>query len=26
VRENITTPPVTLQAAGLDEMGQPVAP
>jgi hypothetical protein len=26
VRENITTAPVTLQQAGLDEMGQPVAP
>jgi hypothetical protein len=25
VRENITTAPVTLQQAGLDEMGQPVA-
>lgn len=25
VRENITTPPVTLQQAGLDETGQPVA-
>jgi hypothetical protein len=24
VRENITTPPVTLEAAGLDEMGVPV--
>jgi hypothetical protein len=26
VRENITTPPVTLDAAGLDEVGQPKAP
>lgn len=26
VRENITTPPVTLDAAGLDEVGVPVAP
>lgn len=25
VRDNITTPPVTLQQAGLDEIGQPVA-
>lgn len=25
VRENITTPPVTLQQAGLDEVGQPIA-
>ncbi|WGM31654.1 hypothetical protein [Brevundimonas sp. NIBR11] len=25
VRENITTPPTTLQQAGLDEVGQPVA-
>jgi hypothetical protein len=23
VRDNITTPPVTLDAAGLDEVGQP---
>ena len=25
VRDNITTPPVTLQQAGLDEVGQPIA-